>query len=56
MNEANDLLITSSFSIDIHLCVTRPSEIFVIFVFKHIHAASIYTICRTCVPFFYCSV
>ena len=28
------------------LCVTRPPEIFVSFVFKHIHAASVYTICR----------
>ena len=29
-----------------HLCVTRPPEICVNFVFKHIHAASIYTMCR----------
>ena len=29
-----------------HLCVTRPSEMFVNFVFKHIHTASICTICR----------
>ena len=28
-----------------HLCVTCPSEIFVSFVFKHIDAASIETIC-----------
>ena len=27
-----------------YLYVTRPSEIFVNFVFKHIHAARIYTI------------
>ena len=27
------------------LCLTRPSEIIVNFVFRHIHAASIYTIC-----------
>ena len=28
----------------LNLCVTRPSETFISFVFKHIHAASIYTI------------
>ena len=37
-----------------HLYVTRPSEIFANFVFKHIHAASIYTICRWLVPFICC--
>ena len=29
-----------------HLCVTRPPEICVNLVFKHIHVVSIYTICR----------
>ena len=28
------------------LCVTHPSEIFVNFVFKHIHPGSIYVTCR----------
>ena len=30
----------------VHLRVTRPSEISVNFVFKHIHAFIIYTMCR----------
>ena len=37
-------LIKSPTLVDLH--VTRPPEIFVNFVFKHIHAASSYTICR----------
>ena len=32
----------------------RPREICVNLVFKHIHAASSYTICRQFVPFIYC--
>ena len=37
-----------------NLCVTRPPEICVNLVFKHIHAASSYTIHRQLVPFIYC--
>ena len=39
---------------NVHLLITRPPEICVNLVFKHIHAASIYTICRQFVPFIYC--
>ena len=38
----------------VHLLITRPPEICVNLVFKHIHAASSYTICRQFVPFIYC--
>ena len=35
----------------LHLCITCPSDMFVSFVFKHIHAANIYTImCKSFVP------
>ena len=40
---------------NVHLRVTRPHEICVNLVFKHIHAASSYTICRQFVPFIYCT-
>ena len=36
---------------NVHLRVTRPREIWVNLVFKHIHAASSYTIRRQFVPF-----
>ena len=36
------------------LLITRPPDICVNLVFKHIHAASSYTICRQFVPFIYC--
>ena len=39
---------------NVHLLITRPPEICVNLVFKHIHAASSYTICRQLVPFIYC--
>ena len=39
---------------NVHLLITRPPEICVNLVFKHIHAASSYTICRQFVPFIYC--
>ena len=39
---------------NVHLLITRPPDIFVNLVFKHIHAASSYTICRQFVPFIYC--
>ena len=39
---------------NIHLRVTRPPEIYVNLAFKHIHAASSYTIRRQFVPFIYC--
>ena len=39
---------------NVHLRVTRPPEICVNLVFKHIHAASSYTICRQFVPLIYC--
>ena len=39
-----------------YLCVIRPPEICVNLVFKHIHAASSYTICRSFVPFVDCPV
>ena len=39
---------------NVHLFITRPPEICVNLVFKHIHAASSYTICRQFVPFIYC--
>ena len=39
---------------NVHLLITRPPEICVNFVFKYIHAASSYTICRQFVPFIYC--
>ena len=39
---------------NIHLLIARPPEICVNLVFKHIHAASSYTICRQFVPFMYC--
>ena len=39
---------------NVHLLITRPPEICVNLVFKHIHAASSYTICRQFVPFVYC--
>ena len=38
---------------NVHLLITRPPEICVNLVFKHIHAASSYTICRQVVPFIY---
>ena len=38
---------------NVHLLITRPPEICVNLVFKHIHAASSYTICRQFVPFIY---
>ena len=37
-----------------NLCLIRPPEICINLVFKHIHAASSYTICRQFVPFIYC--
>ena len=37
-------------------CITRPPEICVNLVFKHIHAASSYTIRRQFVPFIYCAL
>ena len=37
-----------------NLLITRPPEICVNLVFKHIHAPSSYTICRQFVPFIYC--
>ena len=39
---------------NVHLLITRPPEICVNLVFKHIHAASSYIICRQFVPFIYC--
>ena len=39
---------------NVHLLIARPPEICVNLVFKHIHAASSYTICRQFVPFIYC--
>ena len=39
---------------NVHLLITRPPEICVNLVFKHIHAVSSYTICRQFVPFIYC--
>ena len=39
---------------NVHLLITRPPEICVNLVFKHIRAASSYTICRQFVPFIYC--
>ena len=39
---------------NVHLLITGPPEICVNLVFKHIHAASSYTICRQFVPFIYC--
>ena len=39
---------------NVHLLITRPTKICVNLVFKHIHAASSYTICRQFVPFIYC--
>ena len=39
-----------------HLLITRAPEIYINLVFKHIHAASSYTICRSFVPFIYCSL
>ena len=39
---------------NVHLLISRPPEICVNLVFKHIHAASSYTICRQFVPFIYC--
>ena len=39
---------------NVHLLITRPPEICVNLVFKHIHAASSYTVCRQFVPFIYC--
>ena len=39
---------------NVHLLITCPPEICVNLVFKHIHAASSYTICRQFVPFIYC--
>ena len=39
---------------NVHLLITRPPDICVNLVFKHIHAASSYTICRQFVPFIYC--
>ena len=39
---------------NVHLLRTRPPEICVNLVFKHIHVASSYTICRQFVPFIYC--
>ena len=39
---------------NVHLLITRPPEICVNLVFKHIHAASSYTICGQFVPFIYC--
>ena len=41
-------------SSNVHLLITRPPEICVNLVFKHIQAASSYTICRQFVPFIYC--
>ena len=38
---------------NVHLLITRPHEICVYLIFKHIHAASSYTICRQFVPFIY---
>ena len=39
---------------NVHLLIACPLEICVNLVFKHIHAASSYTICRQFVPFIYC--
>ena len=39
---------------NVHLLIARPPEICVNLVFKHIHVASSYTICRQFVPFIYC--
>ena len=39
---------------NVHLLITRPHEICVYLIFKHIQAASSYTICRQFVPFIYC--
>ena len=39
---------------NVHLLITRPHEICVYLIFKHIHATSSYTICRQFVPFIYC--
>ena len=39
---------------NVHLLINRPPEIRVNLVFKHIHAASSYAICRQFVPFIYC--
>ena len=39
---------------NVHLLIARPPEICVNLVFKHIHAASSYTLCRQFVPFIYC--
>ena len=39
---------------NVHLLIAHPPEICVNLVFKHIHAASSYTICRQFVPFIYC--
>ena len=39
---------------NVHLLITRPPDICVNLVFKHIHAGSSYTICRQFVPFIYC--
>ena len=39
---------------NVHLLITRPPEICVNLVFKHIHAASSYIICIQFVPFIYC--
>ena len=39
---------------NVHLLITRPPEICVNLVFKHIHAASSYTIRRQFIPFIYC--
>ena len=39
---------------NVHLLIARPPEICVNLVFKHIHTASSYTICRQFVPFIYC--
>ena len=39
---------------NVHLLIACPPEICVNLVFKHIHAASSYTICRQFVPFIYC--
>ena len=39
---------------NVHLLITRPPDICVNLVFKHIHAASSYTICRQFVPIIYC--
>ena len=41
-------------NVNLHLLIARPPEICVNLVFKHIHAARSYTICRQFVPFIYC--